>query len=450
MTEAALKRKGVADLSPTLYAVVALAALIIVTAFFSHSFANKLLATSTFLYILAMLTKHSLFWLGVMHPQDLIASELYRPAESELPCYSIIVALYNEAAIVPHLIAALSAIDYPRHKLQILLVLEADDISTKTALQDIDHSKFHILTAPKRIPQTKAGACNYALSHATGELIAVYDAEDKPHPQQLQQIAHLYQNQNAECIQCRLGFYNAQENLLTKMFAIEYAALFDYTLPNLARLRTPMLLGGSSNHFSKATLMYVGGWDNYNVTEDADLGLYLYNQSYAVRVTNSTTLEEAPLSLYSWMKQRARWLKGHMLTYLVYLQQPQERLAMPILQRCRDKIVIHLWLGCSTIATLASPIILLLWLVTAYKTGSISSVGMRAYSILIASHFLLSWAQGLCICRKKALGASWIGYPFYFIAHLLAACIALKQLFFAPYKWDKTPHGQSYTTLCGK
>src|SRR6185503_4649385 len=91
---------------------------------------------------------------------------------------------------------------------------------------------------------------------------------------------------------------------LTRLFAAEYAGLFDVFLPGLAALRQPLPLGGSSNHFRTSVLRRVGAWDPYNVTEDADLGMRLARLGYRTAVIRSTTYEEAPARFRPWLRQR--------------------------------------------------------------------------------------------------------------------------------------------------
>src|SRR5262249_20487325 len=81
-------------------------------------------------------------------------------------------------------------------------------------------------------------------------------------------------------------------------------------------------LGGTSNHFRRDMLEEVGGWDPYNVTEDADLGLRLARFGYRTRTIDLPTLEEAPPTLRVWVNQRTRWFKGWLQTWLVHARRP--------------------------------------------------------------------------------------------------------------------------------
>jgi len=243
-----------------------------------------------------------------------------RLEDEYLPLYSVLVPLFGEAAIVPDLVRALRAIDYPAHKLQVLLIVESIDLATQAALRSADlSSHMRVLVVPDGAPRTNPRACQYALQLATGAYIVVYDAEDWPDPGQLRRALSLFCDgpERLGCLQAQLNIYNSNTSWLTRQFTIEYTALFDCILPTLGRLKLPVPLGGTSNHFPRTVLNAVGGWDPFNVTEDADLGIRLARSGWQVGVLPSATWEEAPSTFRVWLGQRTRWLKGWIQTYLV-------------------------------------------------------------------------------------------------------------------------------------
>ena len=171
---------------------------------------------------------------------------------------------------------------------------------------------MRIVTVPSGQPRTKPRALNYPLLVARGTLVAVFDAEDIPDADQLRRAANAFieGGPRLACVQARLAIYNDHESFLTRQFAIEYSAPFSGLLPALGFLRLPVTLGGTSNHFRRDLLLKIGGWDPFNVTEDADLGIRLARFGYEVSVINSVTMEEAPASWRNWRGQRTRWIKG--------------------------------------------------------------------------------------------------------------------------------------------
>jgi cellulose synthase/poly-beta-1,6-N-acetylglucosamine synthase-like glycosyltransferase len=213
--------------------------------------------------------------------------------------------------------------DYPRDRLDIKLVLEADDTETIAAAEQCGGG-LEIVRVPDHGPRTKPKAANYALSFARGEYLVIYDAEDRPEPDQLLKAVAAFRAapRRIACLQARLNFYNADHNWITRMFALDYALWFDVLLPGLDRIGVPMPLGGTSNHFRTQILRDIGGWDAFNVTEDADIGIRLSQLGFGVSMIASTTYEEAPIALGPWLRQRSRWLKGYMQTWLVHMRDP--------------------------------------------------------------------------------------------------------------------------------
>ena len=234
--------------------------------------------------------------------------------DADLPVYSVLIPLRDEAAMVPMLRRAMTALDNPAEKLDIKFVVESRSRPTVVALEQVlGDPMFRMVVVPDGKPRTKPKAIDYALPLARGKYLVVYDAEDVPEPLQLRLAASRFEaDPSVACLQAELVPENASENALTALFAGEYAGLFGRFLPALSRWRLPVPLGGTSNHFRLSVLREIGGWDAFNVTEDADLGVRLARRGHRVECLASRTYEEAPLTLKAWMAQRTRWMKGWM------------------------------------------------------------------------------------------------------------------------------------------
>ncbi|MCB1510114.1 MAG: glycosyltransferase, partial [Hyphomicrobiaceae bacterium] len=242
--------------------------------------------------------------------------------DQTLPVYSVLVPLFREAEVLPGLVRALYRLDYPPEKLDILIILEAVDAETLAVAKSLGlPGHFRIVIVPDGAPRTKPKALNFALRFARGAFVTVFDAEDVPEPTQLLDAVDAFRRARGRrlgCVQARLNIYNHRSSWLAAQFTLEYSALFDGMLPALQRLRLPIPLGGTSNHFPRSILDELGGWDPFNVTEDADLGIRLARAGYEIEMLASTTWEEAPATIRDWLPQRTRWLKGWMQTYLVH------------------------------------------------------------------------------------------------------------------------------------
>jgi cellulose synthase/poly-beta-1,6-N-acetylglucosamine synthase-like glycosyltransferase len=370
-------------------------------------------------------------------------------AGSELPVYTVLVPLFREAAIVPHLLQALARIDYPADRLEVLLIAESVDLETRQALaRERLAPHMRVLVVPDGKPRTKPRACQYALQFAHGAYVVVYDAEDVPEPDQLRRALAALRAapERLGCLQAQLNIYNSEKSWLTRQFAIEYTVLFDAVLPTLERLELPVPLGGTSNHFPRAVLDAVGGWDPYNVTEDADLGIRLARAGWHVGVLPSTTWEEAPPTWSVWRGQRTRWLKGWMQTYLVHMRSPRSlwRELGP-----RRFLGLQVLMGGLILSALVHPWFYLLVALDLWQ-GQLLGVPHTAlgHSLLwigvfnVVAGYLSAIALGAVSTARRRLGlaAHAAVMPVYWLGISFAAYRALVQLVLAPYYWEKTEH----------
>lgn len=375
--------------------------------------------------------------------------------DASLPAYSLIVPLYREARVVPQLIAALTALDYPREKLQVLLVIEPDDDETAAALaRYAERPGFDILTAPDTGPRTKPKALNAALPFARGAIVGIYDAEDMPDPQQLRRACAAFAapaNRRVGCVQARLAIDNVADSWITRQFAAEYAAHFDVVLPLLASARLPLPLGGTSNHFRRAALDRVGAWDPFNVAEDADLGVRLARSGWRTLVIASTTDEEAPRTAGAWLRQRTRWYKGWMQTLLVHGRAPR-RLIGEI--GWSGMFSFLFLLGGGLVSALMHPVfalaLALRWSFGGEVDASPASLLLDGLGILV----LLTGYGATMFCtiigmRHRRLSGLWRVLPLiplYWLMLSAAGWRALFQLIAAPQRWEKTEHGLARTS----
>lgn len=422
--------------------------------------AGGLLATEpTFVALLVLLAIPFLFvvalraaalWHFIYPPVSQPAVNADRAKDEGLPKYTIMVPLFDEAAVVPDLICALRAIDYPEHKLQVLLIVESIDNETQAALRAADLlSHMHVLIVPDGKPRTKPRACQYALQFATGAYVVVYDAEDWPDPAQLRRAIAVFRAASKQlgCLQAQLNIYNSNASWLTRQFTIEYSALFDCILPTLERLELPVPLGGTSNHFPRAVLDSVGGWDPFNVTEDADLGIRLARYGWHVGVLPSNTWEEAPATFRVWLGQRTRWLKGWMQTYLVHMREPR-RLWQEL--GARRFVGLQVLMGGLILSALVHPwfyalLALNLWhgqlstMPESVLGGSLLVVGVFN---LVVGYFSAIWLGAAACARRsrRRLSIHAPIMPLYWLAISLAAYRALFQFASAPFYWEKTEH----------
>jgi cellulose synthase/poly-beta-1,6-N-acetylglucosamine synthase-like glycosyltransferase len=368
--------------------------------------------------------------------------------DEDLPEYTVLVPAYKEANVVGLLFENLRSLDYPPEKLDILLLLEADDDETVAAARrELAPDAATIILIPDAPPKTKPKACNVGLQFARGEYVVIYDAEDRPEPDQLKRALIAFQKGGDDmvCVQAALNYFNRNENFLTRMFTLEYSFWFDYVLPGLDRLRLPIPLGGTSNHFRTHTLKQLGGWDPFNVTEDADLGIRAAAQGYRVGVVNSTTYEEANNAYWNWIRQRSRWIKGYMQTVLVHLRHPRQTVkATGWIQALGFLLLIA-----GTPATfLAMPVAFLTsaW-VLIFGRDAVGSyppalLAMMSFNFLIGNG-LMMYLNLLAVYKRRyyELVPFALLNPLYWLLHAFASYKAAIQLVTKPFYWEKTVHG---------
>jgi cellulose synthase/poly-beta-1,6-N-acetylglucosamine synthase-like glycosyltransferase len=367
-----------------------------------------------------------------------------------LPRASIIIALYQESAVFNSLVNALKSIDYPADKLEIKFAIEADDPATLAACRSADlDSRFEVIVVPSGTPRTKPRALNYALRFCTGDFISIHDAEDRPDPAQLRNAIECFaaarvgrNRKPLACVQAPLNWFNRNENWITRQFALEYAAHFHALLPLYARLGWPLPLGGTSNHFCAHALRRAGGWDAYNVTEDADLGFRLHRLGYRSDVIAPMTMEEAPLRPWPWICQRTRWLKGYAQTVAVHTRPKTDAGGkLPLLP-------IFFTIGTALLSAL-SHLPFMLTALWGLATGAFDGVMLVTVPAVLSSGYIaaaLAAATGMRRAGFKVRIGDLLTMPFYWPLQTVAAFRALWQLLNNPYYWDKTEHGISTAT----
>lgn len=372
--------------------------------------------------------------------------------EARLPVYTVLCPLYKESNVIRQFIASMRALDYPQDKLQVLILLEEDDLeSIKTASMLDLPENFQVLVVPDSRPKTKPKALNYGLRFAEGEYLVIYDAEDIPEPNQLKKAWFAFQQAHPRvaCIQAKLRYYNPEHNLLTRLFAIEYLQLFDLILPGLQATHAPIPLGGTSNHFKTDVLRRLHGWDAFNVTEDADLGMRLYRHGYRTEIIDSVTLEEANSSVPNWIKQRTRWIKGYIQTYFVQLRSGNGiayDLSNP------HTLTFHLFMGWKTLFLFVNPF---LWAITLTYFALRSQVGAVIESffpplvlyigsvVLITGNFLYLYLYLIALGKRSQWStvAYVILMPLYWLLMSYAGIHAFIEFIVKPHHWNKTVHG---------
>jgi len=372
--------------------------------------------------------------------------------DSYWPSYTILCPLYKEWQVVPQFAKAISAMEYPKSKLQVLLLLEEDDTLTIAKIKELKLPKFFkIVVVPHSLPKTKPKACNYGLKKVRGEYTVIYDAEDIPDPQQLKKAVLTFEKAGNKiaCVQAKLNFYNPSQNLLTRLFTAEYSFWFELILPGLQSINAPIPLGGTSNHFRTQDLKQLKGWDSFNVTEDCDLGIRLAKLGFNTAIIDSITHEEANSSLLNWYFQRTRWIKGYIQTYFLHTRSDKKlhhrRIDLHV-------IFVQLIIGGKVLSMFINPFfwsLTLLYVIFREHLGSIIDsyfptpiLYISVFSLFIGNFLYIYYYSLACV---KSGHDQLVKYtfliPFYWLAISLAAIKAVIEFITNPHYWSKTKHG---------
>lgn len=382
--------------------------------------------------------------------------------ERDLPVYTILVPVYKEKEVIRHLLERIEGMDYPKYKLDVRILLEEDDTETIEAVRNMNLPGYFIpVIVPYSQPKTKPKACNYGLIGCKGEYVVIYDAEDRPEPDQLKKAYLAFKRlpEDYVCVQAKLNYFNSRENWLTKLFTQEYSMWFELLLVGIMQVNIPIPLGGTSNHFKTSFLKIAGGWDPFNVTEDADLGIRLYKHNCRTAVIDSRTWEEANCNLHNWIRQRSRWIKGYMQTFFVHMRHPWRFMRQIGLKGMAGYFAMIFG---TPFLPLINPffwLLLLAWVLFQpawieglfpgllyYVAAGQLIVGnfMFVYMNMVGTYFVI---RDCALKKHQPFSYGMIRYalltPLYWIFMSVAAYKALFQLIVKPFYWEKTVHGLS-------
>ena len=401
------------------------------------------------LYVLLPYCLASMVLKGILTFASLRRDKTPKPLNpTELPIVTIFLPVHGEASALPALISALAHLDYPTEKLDLKFLVEETDRPTREILTLLDlPSHYETIVIPKSYPQTKPKAMNYALPFARGEIVGIYDAEDAPEPDQILKAVHALAEADADtvCVQARLNHYNATETTLSRMAQAEYTLWFDMLLTGLSRLRLPIPLGGTSLFIKTDALRSIDGWDPYNVTEDADLGLRLARRGWRAEIIDSTTWEEPPVEWKQWKGQRSRWIKGFIVTWLVHMRSPRDLVRQ---LGWRNTFAINIMLLDGFVAFLLQP---LFWIAIAalILTGSTPWTMLLTPSVAMATTWIFTLGQAFVLIAaftalQRRFGFSraiWSpGLWLYWQCATRPAYRAVREMFGKQAEWNKTEH----------
>ena len=361
-----------------------------------------------------------------------------------LPKYCILLPMRNEPLpVVEELIKNMNLLNYPKDKLDIVMLVDADDdyLDKITQLDKSEH--FRILSSETSFPFTKPKVCNLGLITTDAKFVTVYDAEDAPDPDQLLKVLYKFEDKSVSCVQCRLNYNNRNPNWLAKFFNLEYLTWFSMTIVGLDKIQgqnAVIPLGGTSPHLRVKELIEMGGWDAVNVTEDCDLGIRLARQGKRTVISDSYTNEIAVEKLKHFIPQRTRWQMGFMVTYINQCKTP-----IKLMKELGFQGMGHFMFSIfgNFINPLITPVLFIIFIRSFFFNESGETYLQILPYITLIGNFVLIVATHLIASIKFQKGKYWymsILQPIYYLIQVVTVYRAVWKLITAPYKWEKTEH----------
>lgn len=400
---------------------------------------------------------------------------------AELPTIDILLPAYKEGNVIHQSIGSIREANYPQELLTINVLLEPEDDETRSTLRELeDRFEFRELTVPEEyneivVPDTYPGspnkprALNYGFEMSDGDIVGVIDAEDIVDEELFQHVYAGLVRDELDYVQGILDMVNEEDGWLNTLFRAEYARWFRWLLPAFHHSDYPVPLGGTTNFFHRDVLTEISNrryeeygdpwsaaqwdwfnqaglagyipWDPRNVTEDFELGLFLWKEGYDIGLLRVATREESPISVDTWIRQRTRWQKGKIYTFIQYAYQPPSSL------RAKFHLGLQSVLPHIAPINIAGVVILAL---TANILGFGMPIGIfialtvsLVFLVMIVTVYAISyWHVSGATTGKRVFrtGETLLTMPFYWIPLWGAELRAMRQIYGENLTWEKTPH----------
>jgi cellulose synthase/poly-beta-1,6-N-acetylglucosamine synthase-like glycosyltransferase/uncharacterized membrane protein len=390
----------------------------------------------------------------------------------EFPSIDVLLPAYREGPVIEQSIATIREADFPQECLDLTVLVEPGDEDTESALAGIAEAySFDTLVVPEEYPgdPNKPRALNYGFEKTDGDIVGVIDAEDIVSPDLFQKVCAALVTDGYDYAQGMLDVTNEQNGWKNMLFRGEYGFWYQLILPTFYRAGYPIPLGGTTNFFHRTVLREISEererqfgsvwdlndrhwlfehgldglapWDPSNVTEDFELGQFLWYEGYELAFAETVTKEASPLTIDGWIKQRTRWQKGKIYTFFQYLKRP------PTGTKARTHLLgqsalPHLGpinvLGVVVLAVLANgvgyePSLLTSGVLTLGVAFAVSVMGMQTYGYYKVS-------DRSTTSRLLGIVTNFATLPAYWLLQWYADLRAIRQFYFGQNHWEKTAH----------
>ena len=391
----------------------------------------------------------------------------------------LFVPAYHEADVIENAISSIRSVDYPQELVRLNILVEPDDEDTRGALSELaSEYEFREIVVPSMYPghSNKPRAMNYAFEITDAPLIGVVDAENIVSPGLLRKAYTSLVVNGHDYAQGRVDMANENDGWKNTMFRGEYSYWYRFFIPSFKYVGYPIPLSGTTVFFRREVLQEVSEkrtgrygvpwsdserawitendfdgfipWDPTNVTEDFELGQFLWYEGYEFDIIDSVTIEASPYSVSGWISQRTRWQKGKLYTFFQYLRTPPSggrsrihlygQSAMPHLGPLNVIGILVLAVLGAFVGYPQHPVtVTMLWLSASF---AFVVSGLHAYGYRQVSDAKPS-------TRRFRSLSTFLTAPAYWLLQWWADIRALKQIYMRQLHWEKTSHYGSNTDL---
>ncbi|MBY1688096.1 glycosyltransferase, partial [Clostridioides difficile] len=256
----------------------------------------------------------------------------------EYPMVSILVPAHNEAKVIGRTVESLLLLNYPKSKMELIVINDNSSDNSKEILEDIKNKynnyNFTIINTDSLTGgKGKSNALNIGYTISKGDFIAVYDADNTPDRNALRYLVQtIVMNDELGAVIGKFRTRNKNKNLLTKFINIETLSFQWMSQAGRWQLFNLCTIPGTNFILRRSIIEEIGGWDSKAIAEDTEISFRIYKLGYKIKlVPQSITWEQEPETVKVWIKQRTRWAKGNIYVLMKYIKN--------IFKQGRNKIV---------------------------------------------------------------------------------------------------------------
>lgn len=355
-------------------------------------------------------------------------------ARGDLPYVTVQMPMYNEQYVAAAVIDACAALDYPRDRLELQVIDDSTDetraiVDERAAYWNAQGTLVTVARREKR-EGFKAGAMADATPHARGEVIAVFDADFRPHADFLLLTVPYFQNPKVGAVQARWGHINRNYSLLTRAQTLLHDAFFLVEQETRHRAGFFIRFNGSAGLWRKTTIADAGGWQSDTLSEDLDLCLRAQMRGWKFIYTCDVEAPaEIPVTMQDYRAQQYRWTKGRGQVILKLLM-PLLRTPLPPLVKFHavfDLLNVIIIPGLFLIAITSS------WFIVALRVNPWMTAAATLFGISQINIVLVPWFSWIALKHYgkdtwgtvKEFAATFPVFVFLLVGSTLMMCVAL-------------------------